>query len=1054
MQMSRRLKLKVAAIVVAALASVAVMGAVLSGMQSELTRANYGAEMEQEAGQLAALLEEAQQENAQNKETFDAVYQSKAQSVSFIAANDAGFEETDAKMREYRDLLGVDNVLVVRSDGTVVAKADKTRADFGSSRFNYLRESLSTGDPSRAVEVNLPEQEWRTRYYAARIDDDTMVVIEQDPTELYDLVESTGSLSAVLSNVHIGQDGYVFALSAQTYVIEYHPDEALVGADALDAGIDVASLEDGFCGWMTLAGDQVFGRVSLIDDTYYVQAVPGADMNASGNVTVGVILFVFAVVACSVALYGIFVLREDERGGHADEDEVRLGGLCVNRRIASRAAVLSAVGLIAIVAISFYMQTLFALSAQSLTLTERVEQVASTIERSQDRASDLESQYNERYLSKARVAAYVLDSNPELATREKLQELADALEVQYLFTFDLDGKMTATNSNFTNFSLSDDPADQSYEFRKLLQGVDSVVQPAGPDEVSGELRQYIGVTTHDASGTVNGFVQLGIRPTRLETLLDSVQIGSVLDGVHVGVDGFAFAVSKSDGTFAYYPDANTEGKLATDCGLTEDQLKDGYSDYITVNGERLYAASAETSDYYVFAASSDGALMQERVPLTIATGGISLACLAVIFCLMVFSPRPGAPAPAAGTEGAPDAGAGTDEKGKRADKPEKSERAAGMVDVTVGGRTMRSVSAASRWFHRSFNWYEMTPEQKLARVLRWFGAVAVIVVCVAVVFRDAFFPEGSIFSYILGGQWEQGVNIFAVTASIMFACVAMTAAEIAQRILHLVSRVVEARGVTLCRLGASVIKYVTIVGMLYWCLAMLGVDTATLLASAGLLTLAISLGAKDLVTDVIAGLFIIFEGEFRVGDIIQVGGQRGTVMEIGVRTTKINDGSGNILVMRNSSISNVVNMTKEHSYASVEVGIEYGESLERVENILSKEFPNIRRRLPAIIDGPFYKGVTMLADNSVNIKIVAECREKDRSGLTNDLNREIKLLFDKYDISIPYPQVVVNQPTVFKKATYAEKLAADRFNAEQKEALRDLADEDEDFDDSNDSERR
>ena len=205
--------------------------------------------------------------------------------------------------------------------------------------------------------------------------------------------------------------------------------------------------------------------------------------------------------------------------------------------------------------------------------------------------------------------------------------------------------------------------------------------------------------------------------------------------------------------------------------------------------------------------------------------------------------------------------------------------------------------------------------------------------------------------------------------------------------------------------------------------------------------------------DIIAGLFIIFEGEFRVGDIIQVGGSKGTVMEIGVRTTKINDGSGNILVLRNSGISNVVNMTKEHSFAAVEVGIEYGESLERVENILAKELPNIRKRLPAIIDGPFYRGVTMLADNSVNIKIVAECNEKDRGGLTNDLNREMKLLFDKYGISIPFPQVVVNQPTVFKKATAAEKRAADAFNAEQKEAFKNFVDENEDFDEFNDSHR-
>lgn len=269
----------------------------------------------------------------------------------------------------------------------------------------------------------------------------------------------------------------------------------------------------------------------------------------------------------AVALYGIFVLRDDERRGEAEQGDAKAGGSRINRRIAKKAAVLSAVGFIGIIVISFYMQTLFALSSQSLAMTERVEQIAQTIKTSQDRASDLEDQYNERYLSKAQVEAYILDRNPEPATREKLQELADALQIEYLFTFDSSGRVTATNSTFTNFVLSEDPEDQSYGFRKLLQGVESYVQPAGPDEISGELRQHIGV--------IDGFVQLGIRPTRLETLLEPVQIDHVLDGVHVG---------------------------------------------------------------------ADGALMAERVPLTVATAGIALACLAVIFCLMVVEPKPGAPA--------------------------------------------------------------------------------------------------------------------------------------------------------------------------------------------------------------------------------------------------------------------------------------------------------------------------------------------------------------------------------------------------------------------------
>ncbi len=1030
--MSKGLTAKIAVLVAVVLASMIAMGVLLTGMQGQLTRSSYAEEIEYEEASLPELLEQADAETAENTAQFDAIYQSKAASVSFMAQNDAGFEATDAKMVEYQELLAVDNIMIVTREGEIVARATDTRADFTRMRFNRLRDTFDTHEPSEAVEIEYPEEEWLDRYYASRIDDETMVVIEQDPAELRTLVESTGSLASVLGGISLGQDGYVFAVSAKDYVIEYHPDEDLIGADAIDAGLSVENLEDGTLANMTLAGEPLFCGVTKIGDMYYISAVPEADMAASSAITVGVILFAFFVVIAAVTLYGIFVLRDDERHGHSEEDYRRLGPVRLNRSIAGRALVLAIVGFLGILVISFYMQTLFALSSQSLTLSERAESIAKSIERSQASAAELEDQYGERYLSKAEVAAYIIDQNPELATREKLGEMADALQIQYIFTFNDQGVMTATNSSFTNFVLSEDPEDQSYEFRKLLQGVDYVVQDAMPDEVSGELRQYIGVTTHDASGQLTGFVQLGIRPTRLESLLESVQIDHVLDGVQVGADGFAFAVSKADGTIAYYPDQNTTGKDAAACGITENQLRDGFSDYITVNGERYYASVSETSDYYVFVAAGEGALMAERGPLTIATGAIALVCLIVVFALIAIEPSSRIYAAAGSLE---------DEDRK------------GVVEVNIGGRKVRTETAVSRWLGRSFHWDELSPEQKVGCVLRWFAGVAVIVVCIAVIFKDSIFDKRSLFSYILGGTWEHGLNIFAITASLMFACVLATAAAVIQKILRLVSRVLDARGVTMCRLISSVVKYASVIGMLYWCLALLGVDTATLLASAGLLTFAVSLGAQGIVSDIIAGLFIIFEGEFRVGDIIQVGGQRGTVMEIGVRTTKINDGSGNILVLRNSNISNVVNMTKEHSYAAVEVGIEYGESLERVENILAEELPNIKKRLPAIIDGPFYKGVTMLADNSVNIKIVAECAEKDRAPLTNDLNREMKLLFDKHDISIPFPQVVVNQPVQFKKATAAEKAAADRFNAEQKEAVKNMVDEDEDFDESNDSRR-
>ncbi len=85
-----------------------------------------------------------------------------------------------------------------------------------------------------------------------------------------------------------------------------------------------------------------------------------------------------------------------------------------------------------------------------------------------------------------------------------------------------------------------------------------------------------------------------------------------------------------------------------------------------------------------------------------------------------------------------------------------------------------------------------------------------------------------------------------------------------------------------------------------------------------------------------------------------------------------------------------------------------------------------------------------LADNSVILRIVALCTEANRRQMDRDLNREIKLICDKYDINIPFPQIVVNQPTVIKQASECEKRSADQFNAQQKAAAKELGNDEDD----------
>ncbi len=263
----------------------------------------------------------------------------------------------------------------------------------------------------------------------------------------------------------------------------------------------------------------------------------------------------------------------------------------------------------------------------------------------------------------------------------------------------------------------------------------------------------------------------------------------------------------------------------------------------------------------------------------------------------------------------------------------------------------------------------------------------------------------------------------------------------ARFILKLLARPLK-KGKAIVDILCSLIKYAAVIVLIFFVLKTLGVDTTAILAGIGILGLIVGLGAQPLIADIIAGLFIVFEKVFDVGDIIVVDGFRGTVKEIGIRTTQIVDVGGNVKIVNNSDLKTVINMTNQLSLAICDIGIEYGESLERVEAILKKNLPAIKEAIPDIKDGPYYRGVSELGDSAVIIRFVANCDEDAKYQVERDMNRQFKLLFDKNNINIPFPQVVVNQPISFESATKRQQTEAGKFVEEQKELSKNIADGD------------
>lgn len=1021
--MSNKLKKKAAIMVVIEVVCIVLLGIFLTAMQTRLSVQNQREDTEEKIQQMQGLIDSADEAAEQNKVSYDEVYQSKAESVAYMAKKNQDFTYTDAKMKELAKMMNVTNILILDQEGNQIARAEKSPADFTYSRYNQLRTVFTDNEPSEAFDVTVGESQHR--YYGAKIDEGREAVIEHDPKELNQILEDTSSWKSILGNVSVGLDGYAFAISSQDYTFLYHPNEDMVETDSLTAGVDVTELEDNSYGWMTINGQRLYCGVTKIegDNAYIVCAVPESEITASRNITVGIVLFIFFAVITIVVVYAILMLKEQEKNGaRGPEDYKAYNKMYFDKVIGRKIGAISAVGLILIFVVSFYMQTLFSLSLHSMSSNDRAQEVQETLDRNTEDIKMITEQYNRRYLNKCQIASYILSGNPKLQTKEELEELSQALGVEFIILFDKDGVERVTNSSYINFAISSDPEDQSYEFNKLLQGVEHVIQEAQPDEVSGEYHQYIGSVMYDETGNADGFVQISVTPDKLEKALASTELPSVLQGIKVGANGFAFAVDKKEQTFSYYPKERMRGKNAMEYGMKENQFRDGYCDYIKIDGKRYYGSCLETGTDYIYIVIPDKEMTGSRLPVALASAAASLICLLLVFLILTF--------------------------GRQMEEGREEEREAGrespMVDVVMpDGSVRKTEAAASRWANLSMKWGEKTPEQQIGSVLRGMFSVFALLICLAVLFKDTFFDSNSIFLYVLNGKWERGLNVFAITGCIMIICVVSVVVMLLRKLLQILSRTFGARGETVCRLISNFAKYVSVIAMLYYCFALFGVDTKTLLASAGILTLVIGLGAKELVSDILAGLFIIFEGEFQVGDIVTIGDWRGTVLEIGVRTTKIEDPGNNVKIISNSAVSGVINMTRRNSFASCDIGIEYGESLERVESILARELPKIKERVPSIVEGPFYKGVVSLGDNSVNIRMVAQCAETDRAQLGRDLNREMKILFDKYDINIPFPQVVINQPREYQAATEWEKKRADEFNKSQKELAKGLEEEQE-----------
>ena len=219
------------------------------------------------------------------------------------------------------------------------------------------------------------------------------------------------------------------------------------------------------------------------------------------------------------------------------------------------------------------------------------------------------------------------------------------------------------------------------------------------------------------------------------------------------------------------------------------------------------------------------------------------------------------------------------------------------------------------------------------------------------------------------------------------------------------------RAMTLLPLLRKVAMVVLSVLVVLVVLSELGVEIGPLLAGAGVLGLAVGFGAQTLVKDVITGLFILIEGTISVGDWVEVGGHEGTVESLSIRTIRLRDSAAVVHTVPFSDVSTVLNYTKVFSYAVLNVGVAYAESVDEVMAVIAgigREMMEDKELGPDILEPIDVQGVNSLDDSAVVIRARIKTRPGRQWALRRAFNRRMKNRFDELGIEIPFPQTTVH----------------------------------------------
>ena len=827
-----------------------------------------------------------------------------------------------------------------------------------------------------------------------------------------------------ISKLKVGHDGYISVISKDDLTILSHPNEKFVGGrmrvpfyDIMNLGADIiieeldenAAESDLKAPVRVLLPEDItdfydayryctVARIASYGDTYIICGVGFSELVSYWLKGLTAVFLTIIVMWILVRYICLLLDRHDQP----------------LKALRARLVAYTTIMLVFVFLLNWYLQILSDMTLDLKTMEKHAQVAVDTLEDYRNMREQINDWLDDKYLVQCRYAAKYLESRRDTEhTRAELDQLAKDLGVKYIYIFDKEGKVKVTNSPFDHFVLSEDPDSQSYPFRKLLDGMDNIVQPPAVDDVSDEYLQHIGVSMRDENDLCDGFVQIAIDPALRVELLGPLGVDTVLANLVIGLPEHAVAIDKETHIISATTGIGFAGDPMETIGITEEKLESSFSGFLHMSGKEYYAGFSEASDLFL-------------VPIVLHQSNVSsfflslkmliVPCLSslliIVFALWNYTKNVYEAAPKAAEEVA------SSSLGDSAKDDDTDDRGlfSGFSEII---KVREKYGFEERW-KVNIPKEKQSPEMRTRRIVYRLLLILCILVLIPIIYYKILGVSNTDsldgITYVVTGHWEKSFNIFSFSACILLLCSLYVFIVAADRILYQIARVSDMRVETVCLLIRSALKYICVIIFIYFGLSQFGIPTQTLLASAGLLTLMISIGAKDLVSDIIAGIFIIFEGSIKVGDFITIGSWYGTVQEIGIRTTRVSF-FADTKIINNSQIRDVINADGKVARMVFKFQVAYSVDLEKLEEILNKELPVIAGKVPALVGMPRYQGVQSFEENGVLLRIAIYTEPYKRTWALRCFAKEMKLMLDRYGVEIPLPHVVVHnvpyEPPVF-----------------------------------------